>query len=187
MFEDCRGLALTTTSEQAAVAFDHAVDGYLGYRADMAARMDALLAIDPDFGMAHCLKGYLFMMSFRADTVAGGRGRPRRIPGDATSRDRREHDHAEAPWMHWVAGDPEQAVAVWNQILRDHPLDILAFRLAHFVNFWLGRPEAMLASVLSVERSLESGACPATARMLACRCFAHEEMRILPGSRAGRP
>ena len=38
MFNDCRGLALTTVSEQAATTFDAAVDGYLGYRADMASR-----------------------------------------------------------------------------------------------------------------------------------------------------
>jgi hypothetical protein len=54
MFLDCRGLPPTTVSEQAAAALDHAVDGYLGYRADMAGRMEALLAADPDFGLAHC-------------------------------------------------------------------------------------------------------------------------------------
>jgi hypothetical protein len=66
MHRDCRGLALTTVSEQAAAAFDHAIDGYLGYRADMVRRMEALAAADPDFGLAHCLKGYLLLMSFRA-------------------------------------------------------------------------------------------------------------------------
>jgi hypothetical protein len=30
MFRDCRGLPLTTVSEQAAAALDHVVDGYLG-------------------------------------------------------------------------------------------------------------------------------------------------------------
>jgi hypothetical protein len=138
MFEDCRGLALTTTSEQAAVAFDHAVDGYLAYRTDMAARMEALLAIDPDFGMAHCLKGYLFMTSFRADALPAARAASADTWRATVSGTQREHDHAGALDA-WVAGDPEQAVAVWNQILRDHPLDILAFKLAHFVNFWLGR------------------------------------------------
>jgi tetratricopeptide (TPR) repeat protein len=65
-------------------------------------------------------------------------------------------------------------VAVWDQILDEHPLDILAFRLAHFVNFWLGRPEAMLRSVLSVERHW-SPAVPGFTALLGCRCFAHEE------------
>jgi hypothetical protein len=77
-------------------------------------------------------------------------------------------------------------VAVWNHILRDHPHDILAFRLAHFVNFWSGRPEAMLASVLAVERHW-SEALPGFGSLLACRCFAHGEAGYyLEAENAGR-
>jgi hypothetical protein len=171
MFQDCRGLPLTTVSAQAATAFDHAIDGYLGYRADMAVRMEALLAADPDFGLAHCLKGYLFLMGFRANTVRMARlalADARRCAGTD-----RENAHAEA-LAHWADGDPDRAVAVWDHILHDHPHDILAFRLAHFVNFWSGRIDAMLASVLSVEPHW-SESLPGFGSMLACRCFAHEE------------
>ena len=183
MFKDCRGLVLTTVSGQAAAAFDHAIDGYLGYRADMAARMAALLAVDPDFGMAHCLKGYLFLMGFRADANGAARAalaEARRCPGTA-----REVAHTEA-LGHWIDGDPERAVAVWDHILVDHPHDLLAFRLAHFVNFWSGRADAMLASVRSVERHW-SGALPGFGSILACRCFAHEEAGYyLEAEHAGR-
>ncbi len=185
MFKDCRGLTLTTASEQAAVDYDHAVDGYLGYRFDIAARLQALLATDPDFGMAHCLKGYLLLMSFRADLLPAAREASteawRRVVGATT----REQAHAGALDA-WVAGNPEQAVAVWNQILLDHPHDVLAFKMAHFVNFWLGRPEAMLASVLSVETHW-SPALPAYPAVLGCRCFAHEELGYyLEAEQAGR-
>jgi hypothetical protein len=57
MFKDCRGLTLTTASEQAAAALDHAIDG-LGYHADMMPGVAALPAADPEFGLVHCLKGY---------------------------------------------------------------------------------------------------------------------------------
>jgi tetratricopeptide (TPR) repeat protein len=183
MFKDCHGLALTTVSEAAAAAFDHAINGYLGYRADMVARMDALLAADPDFALAHTLKGYLFLMGFRADALIPARAAladARRCQGTP-----REKAHAEA-LARWIDGDPEAAVAVWDQILGDHPHDILAFRLAHFVNFWCGRPEAMLASVLSVERYW-SPVLPAFGSILACRCFAHEECGYyLEAEHAGR-
>jgi len=185
MFEDCRGLALTAGSERAAAAFDHAVDGYLSYRTDLAARLDALLVIDPDFGMAHCLKGYLLMMSFRADALPAAHAASADALRGTVGGTGREHDHADALEA-WVAGDAEQAVAVWNQILRDHPLDVLAFKLAHFVNFWLGRPEAMLASVLSVEARW-SPALPGYTALLGCRCFALEEMGYyLEAEQAGR-
>ena len=171
MFQDCRGLPLTTASQRAATAFDHAIDGYLGYRADLAERMAAVVAADPDFGLAHCLMGYLFLMGFRADTLGAARtalAAARRCGGTA-----RENAHAQA-LAHWIDGDPERAVAVWDEILHQHPHDILAFRLAHFVNFWSGRPDAMLASVLSVERHW-SDAVPGFVAVLGCRCFAHEE------------
>nr|WP_294543187.1 tetratricopeptide repeat protein [uncultured Rhodopila sp.] len=171
MVKDCRGLALTTVSAQAVTRFDHAVDGYLNYRADMPARMDALLQADADFGMAHCLRGYLLLMSFRADALPTARAalaEARRSPASA-----REQAHA-AALAHWIDGDPLRAVAAWDDILAEHPHDILAFRLAHFVNFWAGRPEAMLASVLSAERHW-SAALPGFAAILGCRCFAQEE------------
>jgi len=183
MFKDCRGLALTTGSEQAIAAFDGAVDGYLRCRADMAARMEALLQADADFGLAHCLRGYLFLTSYRADALPQARAalaEARRCPGSA-----REQAHA-AALAHWIGGDPERAVAVWDHILAEHPHDVLAFRLAHCVNFWGGRPEAMLASVLSVERHW-SAALPGFTALLGCRCFAHEESgHYLEAENAGR-
>ena len=46
---------------------------------------------------------------------------------------------------------------MWESILRDHPLDAVAFRLAHFVNFWLGRPQDMVASVERVVAAWSRG------------------------------
>ena len=103
MFQDCRGLVLTTVSAQAAAAFDHAIDGYLGYRADMAARMQALLAADPDFGLAHCLKGYLFLMGFRVDAL--GAARAALADGRRCAGTGREKAHL-AALAHWADGDP---------------------------------------------------------------------------------
>ena len=72
MFKDCRGLSLTTVSEQAVARFDHAVDGYLGYPRRYG-RPDGGAAGRYGVRLAHCLRGYLFMMSFRADSLAAAR------------------------------------------------------------------------------------------------------------------
>ena len=74
----------------------------------------------------------------------------------------------------WIAGDLDRALGIWEQILAEHPLDVLAFRLAHFNNFWLGRPDEMRASV---ERVLPKWGrdLPGYGTILSCRCFAHEE------------
>jgi tetratricopeptide (TPR) repeat protein len=183
VFKDCRGLPLTTASEKAVAAFDHAIDGYLAYRVDLLDRMEVSLAAHPGCGLAYCLKGYLLLMSFRANLLGAARAAlaaARRCSGTA-----REMAHAEA-LARWIDGDPEAAVAVWDQILEDHPHDILAFRLAHFLNFWCGRPEAMLGSVRAVERHW-SGAVPGFGSVLACRCFALEEAGYyLEAENAGR-
>jgi hypothetical protein len=97
----------------------------------------------------------------------------------------REQAHADA-LGYLIAGDTGRAARVWDAILSDHPLDMLAFRIAHFVNFWAGRPEAMKASVLAVESHWDEDT-PGWAALLACRCFAMEECgHYVEAEHAGR-
>jgi tetratricopeptide (TPR) repeat protein len=173
MHQDVRGLTVTVASQAAAEALDHVIDGYLRYRADIPARMAALLAADPDCALAHCLKGYFAMLSFKAAVLPLAREALANAWRCVVGATPREHAHV-AALEAWVGGEPDRAVEVWDQILGEHPHDILAFRLAHFVNFWLGRPEAMLASVLAVEKHWNE-AQPGYTAILGCRCFAHEE------------
>jgi hypothetical protein len=173
MHRDALGLTLTTQSAAAAKAFDHAVAGYVGYRADAMPRVVAVTEADPAFGLGHVLTGYFMMLAFKQDAVPRAQQSAtdaQRHLGNATSR---EQAHL-AALQAWIAQDATRTVAVWEQILRDHPRDILAFRLAHFVNFWLGRPGAMLASVRAV--SPHWGAdLPHYGAILGCTCFANEE------------
>jgi hypothetical protein len=57
----------------------------------------------------------------------------------------------------------------------------VAFRLAHFVNFWLGRSHDMVASVERVMPAWSEDI-PGYATILACRSFAHEEAGNYPGA-----
>ena len=173
MLKDSRGLTITAASADAVAAYDHVIDGYASYAADMAERMAALFAADPECPMAHCLKGYFAMLGFKRALVPLARQAAADTWRLVVAATPREHGHA-AALEAWSGGHPDRAVEIWDQILATQPHDILAFRLAHFVNFWLGRPEAMLASVLSVEKHW-SEAEPGYNAILGCRCFAHEE------------
>ncbi len=173
MYRDSHGLAVTSISEQAVHALDHAVLGYLTYRADLPDRMRAVLATDPELAMGHCLKGYLAMLGYKQallPAAAEAAVDARRLTIHGT---RREQAHVVALDA-WVGGQPDRAIAIWEEILAEHPRDVLAFRLAHFVNFWLGRPDLMLASVLGVERHW-TPELPGWGSLLGCRCFALEE------------
>ena len=66
---DVRGLPISTHNAKAAAAFDHLVTGYLTYRADTPVRLDAVLEADPDFALAHCIKGYFAMLAFKQAVV----------------------------------------------------------------------------------------------------------------------
>ena len=69
MRHDAHGLIITTSSDAGAAAYDYLVTGYLKYRADLPQRMKALLEADPEFGLAHCVQGYLSMLAYKESVV----------------------------------------------------------------------------------------------------------------------
>ncbi len=185
MQHDVQGNPLTAASAEAASAFDGVIAGYLGYRADMPRRMEALFAADPAMPFAHLLKGVLAMLSYKQSMVPVAQEAADAARPLCASATRREQAHL-AALDAWIAGAPDRAAAMWEQILQDHPRDVLAFRLAHFVHFWLGRPDRMLASVLSTEPHW-SETVPGYGSLLGCSCFALEECgRYTEAEAAGR-
>ena len=173
MHQDIHGLPISTDSGAAAAALDHLVLGYLKYRADVPARLAAVFAADADFGLAHCLKGYFTLLSYKqANTplAVEAAQQARTLTVRATAREQAHVAALEA----WIAGDLDLALKIWEEILRDHPLDVLAFRLAHFNNFWLGRPGEMRASVDRVKPKWGADL-PGYGTVLSCHCFSLEE------------
>ena len=169
--KDAHGLELSANSAAAVAAWDQVIDGYLRYRADLPQRLAALLAAAPDLSLAHCFQGYMMMLGYKAALLPAARAaeaNAQRLPTNE-----RERLHADA-LAAWIDDDLDRAIALWEAILRTHPHDVLAVRLAHFVNFWLGRPQDMLASIERVIPSYGPGV-PGYATVLACRCFANEE------------
>ena len=172
--KDLHGLALSTSSPETARAFNHAVAGYLAYRAHTPARLQRLIAADPEFAFAHLLKGYLLMLSFNVAHVPAAHAAlatAQRLSSGATARERAHL----AALAHWLAGDVDATLGSWEQILDEHPLDALAFRLHHHLAFWYGRLDVMAeqADRAMVRWSTELAGWP---MLLACRCFAHEEL-----------
>lgn len=171
---DLHGLGLTTSSAAAADAFNDTMLGYLRYRADVPVRLQATLAADPGFAMAHVLKGYLTLAGFKQAAVPVAVEAHNAAEGLLARATSREKAHGVA-LGHLVRGDIDRALAVWEQILDAHPTDVLAFRLHHFNAFWVGRPEAMGRQVEAIVprwgRDL-----PGYGAMLGCRSFAHEEL-----------
>jgi tetratricopeptide (TPR) repeat protein len=172
MPQDIHGLPISTSAAGAA-AFDQVLMGYLKFRADAGQRLADTLAVDGEFALAHCIKGYFAMLSYKQANMpiaVEAAQNARRLSAHATPR---EQAHA-AALDAWTAGDLDRTIGIWEQILAEYPHDALAFRLAHFNNFWLGRPREMRASV---ERVLPKWArdLPGYGTILSCHCFSLEE------------
>jgi tetratricopeptide (TPR) repeat protein len=173
MRKDLHGLTLSTDSGTAVDAFDRATQSYLKYRTDAARHLAAALKADPDFALGHVLRGYFNMLSYNkanlpaaAEALADARKHAKRTTT-------REAAHIEA-LARWIDGDLDRMLDVWENIIAEHPHDVMAFRLHHFNAFWLGRPATMQAGVERVF-SHWSPELPGWGMVLACRCFAHEE------------
>ena len=171
--KDIRGLAISTSSAEASAAMDLAVASFLNFRLDAREHLSRGLAADPEFGLAHCLKGYFAMLLYKQASVAQAAESARTARPLVAKATPRERAHVEALEA-WAAGDLDRTLATWEAILADHPTDVLAVRLAHYKFFWLGRRRDMVASV---ERVLPQWDHDLTGwgAILSCRCFAHEE------------
>ena len=171
--KDAYGLAISTSSEQAASAFDRAIAGYLKARLDTRDHLVAALKADPEFGLAHCLKGYFAMLLYKQAAVPAAAEAARAARTQTEKATARERMHAQALDA-WVAGDLDRLLSIWEEILAAHPTDALAFRLAHYKYFWTGQAREMLASVERIVPKW-SRELPAYGTVLGCRCFALEE------------
>ena len=182
---DLHGLSLGTENAAAAASLNRALASYLGYRADVSDHVKAALQADPAFALAHCVKGYLMMLAYNRAYVEIAAEAQRAAAQAASGASAREQAHVRA-LGHWIAGDLDGALRVWEEVLVEHPADVLALRLAHFNYFWLGRAAEMRASV---ERVLPrwSDSLAAYPTLLSCLSFALEECgEYAAAERAGR-
>jgi tetratricopeptide (TPR) repeat protein len=171
MPQDAQGNAASFASEAAAAAFDATVEAFLKYRFDTPLRLKEALKLDAEAPMLHAMKAGFALLAYNVAHIPAARAAIATARGlRPNPREARHLDALEA----WAEGAQERALAVWEDILATHPRDMLAFRFHHFSAFWMGRPEAMLASV---ERSLPHWGeeIPGYGSMLACRAFANEE------------
>ena len=173
MLQDQHGLTISTLSTEAAASFDRTILAYLKFRADTPQHLVRTLAADPEFGLAHCLAGYFAMLSYKLANVpvaAEAVRTARTMTMKATARERAHVEALDA----WIASDIDRTLTIWDDIVTEYPMDILAFRLAHLNNFWLGRREAMRACAEQVSPKWQRDM-PGYGTILSCRCFANEE------------
>ena len=174
MQSDIRGLKLSTASQAAAGALDATLRAFLEYRLSAGDRLGEVLAADPEFAFAHCVRGYFLNMFFttalapkaeaaleKAETLAAAGVTPR------------EQAHI-AALRAWNEGDLTKTIGIWDDILVDHPTDLLALRLQHQMTFWMGQPYPLRSALGRVKGAWDDGV-PDHGFVLGMYAFAREE------------
>jgi len=132
--KDLHGLTISTASAEAGAAMERALSSFLKFRLDAREHLSRCLAADPQFSLAHCLKGYFTMLLYKQASVAPAAQSAQTARALAAKATAREQAHVEALEA-WVEGDLDRTLATWETILADHPTDVLALRLAHLKYF----------------------------------------------------
>ena len=176
MANDVRGLTMSGASDAQAARYAEVMDDYLAYRLSTFPKLKALCEEAPEFVLAHLLKGYLLLSMGSRDTLDAAikchDAVAEQLP-DATGRERK---HA-AALMFWARGETRAACRCWDDILFEHPADLLALKLQHFTLFWLGEAQHMRDSTARVLSAygLDS---PGYANVLGMHAFSLEENNL---------
>ena len=180
MRSDKRGIPLTTDSDAAAAAYDETIENYLEFRLAATPSLKKLLEADPGFAMGHCLKGFL-MSGFHSTALRGKIGESlaaaEAASGNATWRERASIAALAA--LH--RGDTKSACQIWDEILVEHPRDILSARLHHHHSFWLGRNYGMRDAVGRLQSSWDQSV-PGYGFLLGMQAFGFEESGDYPAA-----
>jgi tetratricopeptide (TPR) repeat protein len=175
MYRDCRGLEVSASSHDSIDGLDRGIGAYLGSRRDTVELVDAARAADPECTLAHCLKGYLLMHAGKPDEAALARDIAVQAGqvaegGGATAREKLHIAALKA----WNEGQIAAALERWEAILCEHPLDILALRLAQFMTSYLGDSRGIRDSVARVFPAWDQSI-PGYGFMLGCYAYGLEE------------
>lgn len=169
---DRHGNAVSASSRAAVERLDEATELMLGYRADPLAAVEAVLAEQPDFAMAHAFRAGLMAMSMEQGSV-------KEAEADIAAAwalrgaNERERGHLAAAQA-WCEGDFALAHRRYAALAAGHPRDLFAQLVAHQFDFFLGNPTGLRdrpAAALRAWRAGEAG----HGWLLGMRAFGLEE------------
>jgi tetratricopeptide (TPR) repeat protein len=181
---DRLGLALTAASGEAARAFDDTVWEYVSFGRDPGTKLKRALQADPGMPMAQCLQGYFMhlmglpALAAKANAIFAG------LKGNSSAT-ARELAHIAALGA-WCEGELERACEIFDGILKAHPRDMLALKLANYLYFYLGDAKNVRDGPARVLPHWDA-AMPGYGHVLALHAFGLEESgEYAEAERAGR-
>ncbi|KAM5289423.1 tetratricopeptide repeat protein 38 [Ctenodactylus gundi] len=152
------GLPLSTASNEACKLFDAILTQYVTWTNDKSLGgiegcLSKLKAADPNFAMGHAISNGLVLVgtgsSVSLDKELDLAVKTMVDISKTQPLTPREQLHVSAVET-FAQGNFPKACDLWEEILRDHPTDMLALKFAHDAYFYLGYQEQMRDSVARV-------------------------------------
>ncbi|WP_224815606.1 tetratricopeptide repeat protein [Hasllibacter sp. MH4015] len=172
---DCFGQPTTIGSVAGLEAWNATQMAFMAHGAATPDHLAATLAADPDFALAHAVKGMFLLLLGRRELVPTAREAADhartaavRIPVSA-----REAAFIDALHL-WLDGAPSKAVASLDQVQLAAPDDALAMKIGHALRFVLGDAQGMRRAVEQVLPAYGDDH-PARGYLMGCHAFALEE------------
>jgi hypothetical protein len=182
---DPRDNPVSTASAEACAASERALWRLVSFYGDPIAELDATIAADPGWGLARLAKATFLCTLTEPVLLAQARAEfdaARPLLAQANARERAHFGAAEL----CLAGRWRDASDVWDEILRQHPRDLLALLSAHLFDFYRGDARNLRARVARVLPEWPQDD-PLYAYVLGMHAFGLEECNLYPEAEdAGR-
>ncbi len=139
---DLRGAPVSAANAATLERYESALSALHGYRGDALGEVAALLADEPGFVSARCLRAGLLVL---ADDRPADRLLAAELAAIEALRagaNARDLAHAQAARA-WLAGDARLALQRYGEILAQYPRDLLALQIAHNLDLRLGATEML--------------------------------------------
>ncbi len=137
MKTDCYGAPVSFDDQNALDGLNAAQRKFRGFFGDPVAMVDAVIAEHPDFVMAHCFRGGLFVTSSEAAGVGEIRTAMKAIEENWADANDRERGHY-AGMAAWSVGDFHRAANIYGRVAAAYPRDAIALQFAHLCDFLNG-------------------------------------------------
>ncbi len=129
-YTDIRGLAVSTTSSDALAAYERGVDLFLRWRGGAPEALNAAVAYDPQFALAHCTRAYVAWRMGNVNVAVEAHRQAMAAADDVRSE--REHLHVRAVDALQQRQQAE-GEALLEQIGTQYPTDRTTVRLLGFI------------------------------------------------------
>ncbi len=173
LMTDARGVPVSSCQPQSLDDYETALLQFHSYFGDPVDTLQATLERDPEFVLGHLFVASLLLTLTERQyfpTVRDHLARAEALADKATQREKLLMQAV----RQWLDGDWDRAGLTWDQVLVEHPRDVLALQLGHLTDFYRGDCFNLRDRVCRVMTAWDK-ALPSYSYVLGMQAFGFEE------------